>query len=447
MKKKWMAFLSSVFLWGSGQFFVCRQRLKGLMFFLIQLFLIGMELGTGYWIEYFQGRIPHFDVGTYGGVFSKGIWGFITLGNKPGIKGDHSTSLLINGIIIVLFLSICLLIYIWNLTDAYKTGKQIDETGEYTDSKAYWKRLYQKSFAYIVLAPIGIIIVFFVFMPIVFSVLTAFTNYNRNNLPPANLVDWVGIKNFLKLFKVPIWSTTFFKVLKWTVIWTLCATFSTFFFGMFQAVLLNSKYVKYKKLYRGIMILPWAIPQMISLLVFKNMLNGQFGPINQFLLDIGVINERIPFLTDPAIAKITIILVNLWLGFPMFMIMIQGVLSNIDANLYEAAAIDGASGWQSFRKITLPLVSKATAPLVIMNLAGNFNGFGAVFFLTDGGPANASMQFAGETDILISWIYKMTLDHQMYDMAAVMCIILFLFIGSISLWNFRRTKAFKEVSE
>jgi len=177
------------------------------------------------------------------------------------------------------------------------------------------------------------------------------------------------------------------------------------------------------------------------------MLNGQFGPINQLLLDIGIINERIPFLTDPMIAKITVILVNLWLGFPMFMIMIQGCLSNIDNSLYESAAMDGANGWQSFRKITLPLVLRATGPLLIMNLAGNFNGFGAVFFLTDGGPSNATMQFAGETDILISWIYKMTLDHQMYDMAAVMCIILFVFIGSVSLWNFKRTRAFKEVTE
>lgn len=447
MKRRWTALIPSIFIWGSGQFFACKQRIKGLIFFLVQMLLIVTEIATGYWVEYFQGLISTFEIRKYGGIFTKGIWGFITLGEKAGIGGDQSTSLLINGIVTILVLLLALLVYVWNIIDAYRSGKQYDETHEFVSSKEYWKKLYQKSFAYIVLAPIALLIIFFVFMPIVFSVLTAFTNYNRNNLPPANLIDWVGLKNFSKLFKVPIWSSTFFKVLKWTVVWTVCATFSTFFFGMLQAVLLNSKYVKCSKIYRGIMILPWAIPQMVSLLVFKNMLNGQFGPINQFLMDIGVINERIPFLTDPMIAKITIILVNLWLGFPMFMIMIQGVLSNIDKSLYEAAAIDGASGWQSFKRITLPLVSRATAPLVIMKLAGNFNGFGSVFFLTDGGPANSSMQFAGETDILISWIYKMTLDHQMYDMAAVMCIILFIFIGSVSLWNFRRTKAFKEVSE
>lgn len=449
MKKRWISTITSVFIWGSGQFFICKQRIKGLIFFAIQLIMIFAELSTGYWIEFFEGRINDFSVGKYGGFFTKGVWGFVTLGTKPGVNGDHSTTLMIRGIVVILLILFLAFIYIWNIRDAYKTAKHIEETNEYITTYQYLKMLSHKSFAYLVLSPIAVLITFFVIMPIIFSILTAFTNYNRSHIPPANLVDWTGADNFKKLFKIPIWSTTFFKVLKWTVVWTLAATFSTFFFGMLQAILLNSKHVnkKCQKIYRAIMILPWAIPAMISLLIFKNLLNGQFGPINQFLLDIGLIHKRIPFLTNTTLARITVILVNLWLGFPMFMIMIQGVLSNIDKSLYEASAIDGANGWQSFWKITLPLVSKATAPLVIMNLAANFNGFGAVFFLTDGGPQNASLQFAGDTDILISWIYKMTLDQQMYNMAAVMCIILFLFIGSISLWNFRRTRAFKEVSE
>jgi len=215
--------------------------------------------------------------------------------------------------------------------------------------------------------------------------------------------------------------------------------------GMLQAVLLNSKYVKHKSIYRSVMILPWAIPQMISLLIFKNLLNGQFGPLGQLLIDLGLTDHRIPFLTDPLLAKITVILVNLWMGFPMFMIMIQGILSNIDKVLYEAAEIDGAGSYQVFKKITLPLVLKATGPLLVMNFAGNFNGFGAIFFLTEGGPVNPNYQLAGDTDILISWIYKLTLNHQMYDMAAVMCIILFFMIAGVSFWNFRRTNAFKEI--
>jgi arabinogalactan oligomer/maltooligosaccharide transport system permease protein len=175
------------------------------------------------------------------------------------------------------------------------------------------------------------------------------------------------------------------------------------------------------------------------------MLNGQFGPINQLLINLGLIDHRIPFLTDPLLAKITIILVNLWMGFPVFMVMIQGILSNIDKGLYEAAEIDGAGAFQVFKKITLPLVFKATGPLLVMNFAGNFNAFSSIYFLTEGGPVNTNYQLAGDTDILISWIYKLTLNHQIYDMAAVMCIILFVGIAAVSFWNFRRTTAFKEV--
>jgi arabinogalactan oligomer/maltooligosaccharide transport system permease protein len=382
----------------------------------------------------------------HGGFFIKGIWGFITLGSKAGARnGDHSTMLLVGGIITIMILLLFLMIYIWNVRDAYKTGKMIDTEGIYVTSKEFLKNTYTKSFPLIVLAPVLVLIAFVVIMPILFSVLTAFTNYNKGHLPPAALVDWVGFDNFTKLFRVPIWSNTFFSVFLWTVIWAACSTFSTYFMGMLQAILLNSKYVKCKAIYRSIMILPWAVPQMISLLVFKNLLNGQFGPLGQLLINLGLTDQRIPFLTDPFLAKITVILVNLWMGFPMFMIMIQGILSNIDKGLYEAAEIDGAGSYQIFKKITLPLVLKATGPLLVMNYACNFNGFGAIFFLTEGGPVNPNYQLAGDTDILISWIYKLTLNHQMYDMAAVMCIILFLMIAAVSFWNFRRSNAFKEV--
>lgn len=439
------AILSSL-IWGLGQFTICKQRLKGLLLFAIQILFICLEIFSGYWLEYLSGSITKFSLRLHGGFITRGLWGIITLGEvNLGKHGDHSTMLLITGIIVVLILLLVLLMYIFNIIDGYKSGELLDTTGNYETSKTYFKRIYTKSLAYIILIPVITFILFIVVMPILFGILTAFTNYNTYHLPPGKLVDWVGFGNFKKLFSVPIWSKTFLSVLRWTIIWAIISTFSTYFFGMFQAILLNSKFVKFKSLYRGIMILPWAIPQLISLLVFKNFLNGQFGPLSKFLMDIGLTNQRIPFLSDPFISKITILLVNLWLGFPMFMIMIQGILSNIDRGIYEAAEIDGGNSYKVFRFITLPLVLRATAPLIVMNLAGNFNNFGIIFFLTEGGPVNVNYQFAGDTDILISWIYKLTLDQQLYDMAAVMNIIIFIFVGGISIWNFRRTKAFKEV--
>ena len=127
------------------------------------------------------------------------------------------------------------------------------------------------------------------------------------------------------------------------------------------------------------------------------------------------------------------------------MVMLLGVLSNQDESLYEAASIDGASKYQVFAHVKLPLLMRATAPLIVMNLASNFNNFGAIYFLTGGGPSNPKLQFAGDTDILISWIYKLTLDQRMYSMAAVMNILIFIFIAAVSIWNFSRTNAFKEM--
>lgn len=439
MKRKKNALLLSIVCCGSGQFFVYRQRIKGGVLFLPQFLIMLIELLSGYWIEYFQGRIPEFSLRLHGGFFSKGIWGVITLGEKAGGRyGDHSTMLLINGVIAILILGIAFATYVWNIYDIQAGNKKIE-------SKVSWQKSFSKNLPYFILIPIGIVFIFVVLMPIVFTFLTAFLNYNRNHLPPGQLLDWVGFENFKKLFTVSIWSETFFKVLGWTIIWTLCSTLLPYFFGLIQALILNHKSVKLKKVFQSILILPWAIPQMVSLLIFRNLLNGQFSPVNQLLLRLGLISENIGFISDPISAKIVVICVSFWLGFPMFMLMMMGVLSNLDHSLYEAAAIDGASSIQQFGKITLPLVFKATMPNLVMSMAANFNGFGLIYFLTQGGPINTEMQFAGDTDILISWIYKLTLNQQMYDIAAVMSVLLFIFVGVVSLWNFRRTTSFKEL--
>lgn len=445
MKKRVGSTVLSCLLWGSGQFFIGRQRTKGFLFFLAQVLFFGIEFQSGYWANYFAGDITNFQIRLHGGFFTKGLWGLFTLGTVPGVHGDHSTMLLINGIIALIGFLIFLAIYVWNVTDAFHTGKAIDESGTFTTSKEYGKGLYKSMFPYLVLAPVAIIMLFIVVMPIIFSVLTAFTNYDINHLPPASLVNWVGFQNFAKIINVPIWTQTFLSVLLWTVVWAVVATFSSYFLGLFQALILNSKCVKHRSFYRSIFILPWAIPAMISLLMFRNLLNGQFGPLNQFLLDCGLTSSRIPFLTDPTLAKVSILLVNLWLGFPSFMLMLEGVLSNQDASLYEAARIDGASAVQIFFNIKLPLLMKATAPLIVMSIAFNFNSFSSIYFLTGGGPADSSYQFAGDTDILISWIYKLTLNQKMFSMAAVMNLLIFIFIGIMSYWNFKRTTSFKEM--
>lgn len=300
-----------------------------------------------------------------------------------------------------------------------------------------------KGFAYILISPAFLFIVFLSILPLLFGILIAFTNYSGPNyLPPKNLVDWVGFKSFIDLFSLKAWRGTFIGVFIWTVIWAVAATITTYFVGLFYAVIINHPKVKLKKMWRAIFILPMAVPQVITILIMRNIFNGQFGPINNYLVALGL--DRIPWLTDPLIAKMTIVMINVWFGLPFWLILMTGVLTGIDKEMYEAADVDGATGFHKFWKLTFPLVLFATAPLLIMQFAFNFNNFNIIYLLTEGGPANSAYYNAGSTDILISWIYKLTLDISKFNMASVVSILIFLIIAPFSIWNFRRTKAFKE---
>jgi arabinogalactan oligomer/maltooligosaccharide transport system permease protein len=304
------------------------------------------------------------------------------------------------------------------------------------------------------MAPAIVLVIFFVVMPILFGIALAFTNYGfPNYLPQKNLVSWVGFENVTKIIKLPMWNDAFIGIFTWTLIWAVMATFTCFAGGLLVAILLNNKLVKYKKFWRTIFILPYSVPGLISLLVWSNMLNGQFGPINLTLKQFGIIDpyfgvlkSNIGWLSDPLTARITVILVNLWLGFPYFMALLTGIMTSISSEMYEAAYIDGATKFQKFRYITLPMVLLATTPLIIMSFSHNFNNFGAIYFLTSGGPSGVYNPAvgAGATDILITWIYKLTLEKQAYNIAALMSLIIFIIIGGFSLYNFRNTKAFKD---
>jgi arabinogalactan oligomer/maltooligosaccharide transport system permease protein len=188
--------------------------------------------------------------------------------------------------------------------------------------------------------------------------------------------------------------------------------------------------------------LPWAVPQFISILVFRVLLNGSFGPVNDMLVKLGF--APVPWLSDPTMAKVTVVLVNMWFSTPFLMALMSGVLTTLPRDLYEAAEVDGASGRQKFVGITLPLVLTATAPILIMQFAFNFNNFNLIYLLTDGGPDNTGYYYAGSTDLLISWIFKMTLNQSQFNMASAVSILMFLFIAAFSLWNYRRMKSTQE---
>lgn len=441
---------ASALVWGSGQL-LNRQPLKALFFFAFWLTMLAVELSTGHYASGLAGFSPREN----GGFFVRGLWGLITLGTQPremgltGLtEGDNSIFLMVQGIISLLVLALLVGMWVWSVHDAYGYARRLNEGAVAETSASWFRNIWHSAFAYIAIAPGILLVVFMSILPVIFGILVAFTNYSRGNLPPMNLVRWVGFDNFVAMLSVPTWTRTFLGVLAWTVVWAILATLTTYALGFLQAVLLSSRQVKFPRIWRSIFLLPWAVPAMVSALVFRSMFNGQFGPISQFLVDHGITAERVFWFTDPSnpnLARGIALLVNLWLGFPYFMALISGILTSISPSYYEAARLDGASAWQQLRYITLPMVNRTAAPLLVLAFVSNFNNFGVIYFLTEGGPANPNYQFAGNTDLLITWLFKMTLDNRLYNMAAVMSMFIFVIVATVSVWNLRRTSALKEL--
>ena len=433
----------SAIVWGSGQA-LNKQWLKGIMLFCAQVALVCWELFSGT-LNVLRGVTESQFRNC--GFFTKGIWGLVTLGEIPRASSrvkvyDHSTMLLIGGLLAVLILALFMVIYIMNIRDAYKTRKSIEAGVKLSSIKSLHEG-FEKSFEYISITPGLLMLLFVSFIPILFSMLVVFTNYNTWTIPPKNLVDWTGFQTFKDIITLPIWSRTFIYLFIWTTIWAFAAAFSSYFAGMIQAVLLNSSLVKYKKLFRSIYMLPWAIPGMVTILTFRSAFHTR-GPVNRFLLETGIIHNALPFLSEVNFARVMLVVVNMWLGFPYFMALISGIMTTINTDMFEAAQIDGANSMQVFRRITFPYIISATAPQLIFSVTYNFNNFGLVYFLTGGGPRMAGLQMADATDILITWIYKLTVDQRMYNYAAAMSIFIFILLATVSGVNLSRTRAFKE---
>ena len=246
---------------------------------------------------------------------------------------------------------------------------------------------------------------------------------------------WVGLKNFQSLFSFGTtgFGSTFLKVLGWTLVWAFFATFLDYFLGLAVAMLINKKGIRFKKLWRTILVITIAVPQFVSLLYVSKMFASD-GIINGTLLRWGWIKTAIPFWTNPTLAKITIILINIWIGIPYMMLIATGLLMNIPADLYESARIDGANPGQMFWYITLPYMLFVTGPFLLTQFTGNLNNFNVIYLLSGGGPQSVSMAGnAGSTDLLVTWLYKMTVNDTNYKMAAVIGIMVFAVTAIVSL--------------
>ncbi|MCM3124907.1 sugar ABC transporter permease [Mesobacillus sp. AQ2] len=401
-------------------------------------------LGQLYNKQYLKGITFLILTGAFFGVFSDllnmGLWGLFTLGEQT--PRDHSIFLLVEGILALIVLIFGIGFYLFNLKDAHKTGLKRDMGERLSTVKEQYNNLIDNGFPYLIMSPGFLLLIFVVVFPIIFVVLLAFTNYDLYHSPPAKLVDWVGLKNFFDLFQLESWRQTFFSVLSWTIIWTFVATTFQVALGMFLAILVNQKDVKGKAVIRTVFILPWAVPAFVSILVFAGMFNESFGAINRDILGFFGI-DPIPWMTEAMYTKIALILIQTWLGFPFIFAMTTGVLQSIPEELYEAATVDGATNFQKFKNITLPLVLFATAPILITQYTFNFNNFNIIYLFNGGGPAVPGAN-AGGTDILISWIYSLTMTSAQYSKAAAITMLLSLIVIGVALWQFKRTKSFQE---
>lgn len=272
----------------------------------------------------------------------------------------------------------------------------------------------------------------------------AFVAENGDELRPGWQIV-VGFDNFIRAVTDPRLAGPLVYVTLWTFAFALISVASTFFLGLFLAITFNDMRMRGRKAYRIAMILPYAIPSFLSALVWAGMMNESFGFINQVLLG----GASVPWLTDPFVAKISVLLVNLWLGFPYMFLVCLGALQSIPDDVQEAAKVDGASSWNVFRLIKLPLLLVSVAPLLIASFAFNFNNFNVIYLLTNGGPRDTAAPIpVGFTDILISMVYKVAFTGQTrdYGLASAYSIIIFIVVAVISIIAFRRTKSLEEIN-
>jgi len=351
-----------------------------------------------------------------------------------------STLNLVYGFVAFVIIAVFLVVYIRNIKmvtiyvkdKLYKIKPMLAELKELTDHRLYVSLL--------TVPVIGVLI--FTIVPLLFMISIAFTGYQGASLN----FEWTGLASFGNLILVQDNLSTLLSVIRWTLIWAFFATFTNYFGGILLASLINKKIIKLKKLWRTIFIITMATPQFVSLLIMYQMFGTQ-GPINQFLINIGLIDTGINFWGVQWQARLLVILVNMWIGIPYLMVLTSGILMNIPKDLYEAATVDGASRTQQFFKITMPYMLYVTGPLLVTGFISNINNFNVIYLLTQGRPYGVGLINAGGTDILITWLYQLTRTHRMYNMSAAIGIIIFIMSATFSLLVYRQTASYKREGE
>ena len=327
--------------------------------------------------------------------------------------GDQSSLILLYGVATVYITAMFIIVWRESVKSSYKSevlaksGKHLNNFKE--DCKSL---LDQNLYKLLLAAPVmGILI--FTILPLIYNITMAFTNYSKVN-DHLVLFDWVGLANFKKILNFgDSIGKQFYSVLGWTLIWAIVATALNYILGM-----------------------------ILALLIMRTMLQPT-GIVNTLLLKYGLIDTALPFFSNATWARVTVIVINLWVGIPYTLLQVTGILQNIPGELYEAAKIDGANAVQTFFKITLPYMLFVMTPYLITQFTGNINNFNVIFLLSGGNPTPVDAT-AGKTDLLVTWLYKLTVDKNYYNLGAVIGIMTFIVLAIVALVTYRNTASYKD---
>ncbi len=363
------------------------------------------------------------------------------------VQGDNSMQILLFGVLSLVISLIVLGLYFHSLRAAWRAQCAVRRGERLVTFREDIHSLVDRRYHVTLLSAPVLLVTVFTLLPLLFMILIAFTNFDSTHQPPGNLFTWVGLSNFSDMLGGNTQlGYTFLNLFAWTLVWAVFATFTNYLFGMILALMINKKGIRFKRFWRTVFIVTIAVPQFVSLLLMSQVLSDE-GALNVLLRELGWITESIPFLTNGTFAKVSVIVVNMWVGIPYTMLITSGILMNIPEDMYESARIDGAGPVRMFFSITLPYMLFVTTPYLITQFVGNINNFNVIYLLTRGGPLSLDYFRAGETDLLVTWLYKQTVEEQNYNIAAVIGIVVFLITAISSLLVYNSSASAKKEEE
>ena len=414
---------------------IAGQFIKGLLFLTIEIGVIAFMVIDGggiYWLS----MLPSLGDRPMQEVWNddKGVYEYV--------MGDQSQLILLYGVATVCIVALGIVIWRASVRSGFKALSLKRSGNKVPTIIEDVKSLFDENIHKLLMSPPTACLAVFSVLPLFYMISMAFTNYSKEG-DHLVLFDWVGLENFKAIFdSTSTIGKQFGDVLVWTLVWAFFATFLNFFLGTFVSIIINRKTVKFQGFWRGCLSLTIAIPQFVSLMIIRSMMQPD-GIINTMLMNAGLISTRLPFLTNATWARVMVIIVNCWVGIPYTIMQVTGILQNIPAEQYEAATIDGANPVQQFLNITLPYMIFVMTPYIITQFTGNINNFNVIYLLTRGEPVGVGNS-AGDTDLLVTWLYKLTVDQQKYNLGAVIGIFTFVVLAVVSLVTYRSSGSYKD---